>query len=187
MSSHLSPLCCRSGSLGWIICLLCPKLCSEGRVCFVFGWTAVYFHAEIMPLFLLAVNSISTKQLHPYMSAVRPTEMLARADSLFKGSFLALERAAAPCWPTRAVDASWHTDLVKIQDFSLVPILLNGHDFTLTLLPCVQDLEGMLVFLSHLWCVKVAVWAKHPLSILVEKSATDINWSEVMWSSANSL
>lgn len=73
------------------------------------------------------------------------------------------------------------------QGFSLALILLNRRDFTFTLLPCVQDLEGMLVFCSHLWWIKVAVWANYPLSILVKKSATGINWSEVMWPSAISL
>lgn len=109
------------------------KLYSEGNVCFLFGWTAVYFHAEMMLLFPLEINSNSAKQIQYYMSILRSSKVLVRIES--HAYFLVFENTVAECWPTCDTDASWHRNiiLVKVQGFTLTPILLNRHDFTLTL------------------------------------------------------
>lgn len=146
MVSHLSPLCCPSGSLGWVTSLLCPRLCSEGSVCFLLGWTAVYFRARIMPLLLLAVNSKSTSSCTPKCQHWDRLKHLAELTGFFPCLW--------KCCSTLLTNTCYRWKLThsssEAPGFSLALILLSRHDFTSTLLPRVQDLEGMLVFCSHL-------------------------------------
>jgi len=55
----------------------------------------VYFHAEMVPLFLVGLNSNSTRQIQYYMSILRPSKVLVRTES--HDYFLVFENTVAEC------------------------------------------------------------------------------------------